>query len=730
MNGTKTNITATTAGFFHEGSTVPFSYQNDKGWSTGLIPRDESDKTKDVTGATLTYSGRCPRNAQLVNANCATFDGVNDYVDVGNVSASIKSIEFWCKPSSITAHTDWVIDLNGTDYITIVNGTVTANGFSAATVTIYVDGVASAAIPNVTAWHHVAIVSDTGFSGSDVDIGRLEATGFYGGSLLGVRLFSDSLTADEVAGEYALSGAALDNLVLDQPFCEGAGTQISDCTDSHPGVATNITEATFWGTKQSIYHRNIVSGFTKYEHATSNPVYVPYANSGSPLTFTPATGYAKELDHPAGAYHNHAESEVDFTSAVPNAFGTRDYALPVNSIGVSEQFASASWSKTRSSVIPGSLLSPNGNLTGCKLILDGSAATDHRLSKAATGLVSGVSYVFSVFAKASDFDWLVLYDGNGHGKYFDIANGSVGSNFVAAVNDSGVEEYQNGWYRCWIAFTSGSTTVTSFLYLAEADGDIAIDGDSSSGVYIWGAQLERGVVPGVYVPTDLSNTPLQDFHPKTPELIKYNSEFSNAYWTTKANVTITDNAIADPITGLTTADRLTASAVLGVHGIEFMHSSTMTSGKQYVSSIIVKPDGYNFLLMYTTNPSTGNYFDLANKTVVGTFLGGASDAWVDDLGGGWVRCNILQTASSTGGKFAFYFGETAAVPNYTGDGVSGIYVCQASLKRFFKTNPVFRRQRTDSSVHTRSDRLTVYDRVLVDSRLASVQSWVETKVDS
>lgn len=64
---------------------------------------------------------------------------------------------------------------------------------------------------------------------------------------------------------------------------------------------------------QDLYHRNLLIGYSLYEHATSDPIHVPYSN-GSPLTITPPTGYTLTEERPSGKWHNGA-----YTSWKPNA---------------------------------------------------------------------------------------------------------------------------------------------------------------------------------------------------------------------------------------------------------------------------------------------------------------------------------------------------------------------------------------------------------------------------
>lgn len=125
------------------------------------------------------------------------FNGTDGFVDVGDTSASIKGISFWCRPSVVVSHTDSLLSLNSSDTITLVNDQVTTAGFSGATVTRYVDGVAgSTLVANV--WQHVFVDSDTGFSASNVHIGRAGSV-YFGGYLRDVRLYTTTVSAGDIA---------------------------------------------------------------------------------------------------------------------------------------------------------------------------------------------------------------------------------------------------------------------------------------------------------------------------------------------------------------------------------------------------------------------------------------------------------------------------------------------------------------------------------------------------
>ncbi len=61
-----------------------------------------------------------------------SFDGSQDVIDIGTGPSSVKTILMWVNPTDI-AGTDYPINLNGTDFLTIVTGTLAINGFAGGT---------------------------------------------------------------------------------------------------------------------------------------------------------------------------------------------------------------------------------------------------------------------------------------------------------------------------------------------------------------------------------------------------------------------------------------------------------------------------------------------------------------------------------------------------------------------------------------------------------------------
>lgn len=100
-------------------------------------------------------------------------------------------------------------------------------------------------------------------------------------------------------------------------FSEGAGTTIIDKGASkNNGVATNITLSLFW-IKSNSEPYNLVNGFDLWEHATLNPIRVPFDMNGNSILTDgdtpPETGYTWVSKHnPCSVCegHNGAESTL------------------------------------------------------------------------------------------------------------------------------------------------------------------------------------------------------------------------------------------------------------------------------------------------------------------------------------------------------------------------------------------------------------------------------------
>ncbi len=125
------------------------------------------------------------------------FDGVSDYVDIGNAALSAKTVALWIKQPDIAGN-EYPIDLNGTDFLSIESGVVTVNGFTAPL--LYVNGnLATSGVTTIEAdkWYFIAITDTTAATTSDLDIGRETANQFQG-SISGVGIYDAVLTVSDI----------------------------------------------------------------------------------------------------------------------------------------------------------------------------------------------------------------------------------------------------------------------------------------------------------------------------------------------------------------------------------------------------------------------------------------------------------------------------------------------------------------------------------------------------
>jgi hypothetical protein len=286
------------------------------------------------------------------------------------------------------------------------------------------------------------------------------------------------------------------------------GTGTATITDAGNGWYRITATATSTASGTGYWQLNLLDG-------SSNIVYTGDGTSGvyiwgaqleqrssvtayTPTTTQPITNYIPVLQTAAAG-----QARFDHNPVTGESLGLLIEEQRANLLQRSDDFANAYWTKTNSSIESNTVVAPDGTLTGDRLVEDTTASSNHFVVSTTITPTSGVTYTFTVYAKAAQRTWMAMQGDNAglNGRaFFNLANGTIGT--VASGTTASITSVGNGWYRCSFTRTAQAAFATGFVVQpASADNTNSYTGDGYSGIYIWGAQLEAGAFPTSYIPT-------------------------------------------------------------------------------------------------------------------------------------------------------------------------------------------------------------------------------------
>jgi hypothetical protein len=168
----------------------------------------------------------------------------------------------------------------------------------------------------------------------------------------------------------------------------------------------------------------------------------------------------------------------------------------------SEEMDNVAWAKTTISVQPNVIISPDGTLSGDKLVVDNAGSLGNVSESPA--YTYGVANTCSAFVKAGEWTWVSLEirgtDAVARRTWYNLSTGVVGASDGGSTGT--ITPVGNGWYRCTITATLPSGGSSSRFRIIPTNADYAFTtGNGLSGIYAWGAQAEVGSFATSYIPT-------------------------------------------------------------------------------------------------------------------------------------------------------------------------------------------------------------------------------------
>jgi len=411
----------------------------------------------------------------------------------------------------------------------------------------------------------------------------------------------------------------------------------------------------------------------------------------------------------------------------------------VNKLNYSQDFTN--WNKNVApndyTVSADSTAAPDGSTTADLIIKSTGVSSSSVCYKLFTGAIS-TAYCGSIYLKAGGYSKVQVYFGNtgfnstNYGGTFDLAAGTT--NTILNGSTVTITSVGNGWYRITVTATSdadGGNYVFA-ITLLDASYIANFTGDGTSGIYLWGAQVELGSAATAYVATGATTSiNINNFAQRTiasgieyvsgsfdevsyspnggtgqigfngvsttTNLLTYSQDFSKStYWGT-TNATVFPNYIAAP-DGSNTANFLQETVTATALNHNFINNTALgkISGvnlsNPYTFSIFAKAKERTSFQLVCQSWTTFNKYYAYNFTLAGagsstfafnTVGSTIVSATITLIGDGWYRCSLngvtLNSTDTTVAMITHMI--SGGSTSYIGDGTSGMYFWGAQIEQ-------------------------------------------------
>ncbi len=308
-----------------------------------------------------------------------------------------------------------------------------------------------------------------------------------------------------------------------------AGVVLGSSGDFNVTRATTATRYNSAGLIESV-----ASGVPRLDYYTSG------GTAGCPALLVEASGSNLLL-----------QSEAFNTTWTPlglNAFGSGSVA---NSTGTTDPFGG----------------------TNSDYIQENASAGTHIILQTPAGQVSGTTYTFSCFVKSAQRTQVNFLNNAGGGANATF-NLSAGTATLGVGVSALIQNYGNGWYRCILTYTPTTTaTFNVQVRLADASGNTSYTGTGTSGLYIFGAQLEVGSIATSYIPTTTASGT------RNAEVITLSGAVSGCIGQTEGTIYLQTDALVSGASDLFCFARATTNTVsISKNSTNIIQATVYTSG--------------------------------------------------------------------------------------------------------------------------------------------------------
>jgi hypothetical protein len=553
---------------------------------------------------------------------------------------------------------------------------------------------------------------------------------------------ADALGYSQNAASSASSASTSADEAASSATSASQSEQAAASSANYAGIWSNLTGSL--SIPASVYHNGIMwtllnnlTDVTTSEPTTSSSDWLAMYGMLEYPSIRPSLlldFYSKEIDPRITfsrasnkSYYDHKcrlcyadvdEPTIDHDPVTGECKGLSIWESRTNLLTYSEDFGNGVWGRTNSTIEPNTAVAPDGTLTADKLV-DNTDNAEHYMEQILTQTEG--TFTKSLYVKKGNSGDYVVIRPVHIGEIsstsiikFDLNVGPLATTNVLITN-AGMDILLDGWRRCWVTYTTTAACTdhrARVQLINSASDNLTYTGDGTSGIYIWGAQLEEGSSPSPYIPSDISFTSrastatyfdadgvmqtaavdearytynLADLtapatllleHTAATNLLTYSEEFDNAAWG-KGGVTIDADVLTAP-DGTKTADLLNIVAPSGV----YLRANTVKSvNTRYTASIFAKKGSIEFLRIRTFQDSasndggtfdclTGNFtFDTDTQDDAGMFY----------VGNGWYRCWVTFTTEATITYDLLDFTAVVAVGSITAANGESLYIWGANL---------------------------------------------------